>query len=383
MSEHTKEDLLDLYTASCIIDRILDNSKKEFFKVKLRKSAKKKSNNIKKTLKRSLPELERRRPLKRINMIGSGNIKEDFISLIHGKITTCKQKIDILYAKIGGDYRRMKITNYIIKCIEMFTCKRMCQALFFFIIVQPFLPSIPNIISETLETKNLFENLYLQDGTTNNTIMRLASETYSERYKYWNDTTNPIIQNITPDVAFQIFMKDSLKIIHNFNNTIPTNSQLLLSTYIPKKIFNSLFASSIFVCLFATPLYIFYMQFFEEVINARDFNNPLVRTFLRYLDLSTKKRYNFHERYSKFRLENRDRLLIIKKRLFDDVKLARKKITDVDDAWMRTNTLKIPSDLKTVIVQELIGSKEQILDDATTQAFDNIIRNQGGRKKLP
>ena len=36
MSEHTKKDLLDLYTASCIIDRILDNLKKEFFKVKLR-----------------------------------------------------------------------------------------------------------------------------------------------------------------------------------------------------------------------------------------------------------------------------------------------------------------------------------------------------------
>lgn len=373
--EHNKDDLLELYSSCVIIEKVVDIVSKDVDKIN--------SNNVnKRSISVPLEEITNTNQNKRKKIGGGGNMKEQFLDLIKGKITTCKEQIDTLYSKVNNEYRKIQMTNYIIMILETVSSRHMCQALFFWFIVYPFIPSIPNMISQVIETKTLFENLYLPDGTMNETIKKIATETFVSQYRILNGTqigTSEVI-HISDEMAFEIFMKSAMDIIHKFNNTVPTNSQLIRSTFFPIRIAEHLFWSSALSSVVLTPLYMLFMmplEFVEEELSI-DTRMPLLHMILKLLDKLTLSKYNLVVRYNRIRLTSTDGQVSMKKKFLEDVKLARKKIIDVGDTWIHTKRLRLPADIKNVIVEQLLGSQEQILDPETTQAFDNIIRHQGG-----
>ncbi len=80
---------------------------------------------------------------------------------------------------------------------------------------------------------------------------------------------------------------------------------------------------------------------------------PLLHMILKLQDKLTLSKYDLLVRYNRICLTSTDGQLSMKKKLLEDVKLARKKIIDVGDTWIHTKRLRLPTDIKNVIIEHL------------------------------
>ena len=361
IQDFSKEDLLEIYVGCCVIEETVsilityDLNKK-------RKTHLTEMTNI------DIPE-----KIKKIKRHYGGTLKDDFMDLIKGKATKCKEKIDILYSKVHGEYRRMQLTNYILQVLDTFTYQKVFKILYFLILVYPIIPSVSDIITETIKIKTLYENLYLIDGSMNETIKSIATQTFAENYRVLDGLS---LRNLPDNEAFEMFLTSSMEVVSQFGNTIPTDSQILHSGFIPMRVAEHLLWSCSVLCLFIFPLYLL----IDALLDAPfpNYQTPLIDSFLNLLDRLTNHKYLILDKYILIKDERvySDELELKKKELLDSIRLAQTKIHAVDGAWIKTNLLMIPRDLKHVIVEKLTGTQEQLLDEETQKAFDTITSQQ-------